>query len=67
MSFMKSLRYAMCYLLYFHSHDWVKEQLEKPLAEGKTFMFIKDASFGIDGYYDKLPKVISDYYKVFFS
>ncbi|KAJ8040355.1 hypothetical protein HOLleu_14619 [Holothuria leucospilota] len=39
------------------NHDWVKDQLEKPLAEGKSFMFIKDAAFGIDGYYDKLPEV----------
>lgn len=39
------------------NYDWVKEQLEKPLAEGKTFMFIKDGSFGIDGHYDKLPKM----------
>ncbi|KAJ8040358.1 hypothetical protein HOLleu_14622 [Holothuria leucospilota] len=38
------------------SHDWVKEQLEKPLEKGKTFMFIKDMAFGIDGYYDKLPE-----------
>lgn len=40
-----------------HSHDWVKEQLEKPVAKGKDFMFIKDTAFGIDGYYDKLPQV----------
>ncbi|KAJ8040354.1 hypothetical protein HOLleu_14618 [Holothuria leucospilota] len=39
--------------------DWVKEQLEGPLAEGKTFMFIKDAAFSIDGHYDKLPEVPS--------
>lgn len=39
------------------THDWVKEQLEKPVAEGKDFMFIKDTAFGIDGYYDKLPKI----------
>ncbi|KAJ8030644.1 hypothetical protein HOLleu_27112 [Holothuria leucospilota] len=38
-------------------YDWVKEQLEKPLKPGKTFLFVKDAPLAIDGHFDKLPQV----------
>lgn len=42
-----------------YRHDWVKEQLEKPVQEGKNVMFIKDTAMGVDGLYDKLPNVRS--------
>lgn len=39
------------------SYEYIKEQLEKPLDEGKKFLLIKDMALGIDGNYDLLPKV----------
>ncbi|PIK46295.1 hypothetical protein BSL78_16827 [Apostichopus japonicus] len=39
-----------------HIHEYIKEQLEKPLDEGKKFLLIKDMAFGIDGHHHQLPK-----------
>ncbi|KAJ8039895.1 hypothetical protein HOLleu_14045 [Holothuria leucospilota] len=39
------------------NYDWLQEQLEKPLAEGKSFMFVKDTASCADGFYDKLPRI----------
>lgn len=41
----------------YFNYDWVQEQLEKPIAEGKSFMFVKEATVCIDGFYDKLPRI----------
>ncbi|KAJ8039894.1 hypothetical protein HOLleu_14044 [Holothuria leucospilota] len=41
----------------FNSYDWLQEQLEKPLAEGKSFMFVKEAALCVDGFYEKLPRI----------
>ncbi|XP_071854030.1 uncharacterized protein [Apostichopus japonicus] len=38
------------------TYEYIKEQLEKPLDEGKKFLLIKDMALGIDGNYDLLPK-----------